>query len=123
MAEASLPGGSASGDQQRGSVIDETDYLDYERYYAEYDDDEEVEDYFFSGAAGRARIVIGNRRHGPNGYLSSGRIQARPSGATQQQNIKVDFLGDISWMDNQAGDADMQNGCQYSWIEVQQLCN
>lgn len=87
MAEASLPEslrGGASRDQG-GSVIDESDYQDYGRYYAEYDDDEEVEDYYFSSAAGRARVVIGNRRHGPNGFLSSGRIQARPSGATQQQ--------------------------------------
>jgi len=92
MAEASLPealrGSASSGRGGRhpgGWVIDESDYLDYGRYYAEYDDDEEVEDYFFSSAAGRARVVIGNRRHGPNGFLSSGRLQARTWGATQQQ--------------------------------------
>ena len=62
-----------------GAIIDESDYIDYARYYQEYDDDEEVEDYYFSSAAGRARVVIGNRRHGPNGYLSSGRMQARPT--------------------------------------------
>ena len=98
MAEASLPEslrGAASRDQG-GSVIDESDYQDYGRYYAEYDDDEEVEDYYFSSAAGRARVVIGNRRHGPNGFLSSGRIQARPSGATQQQ-AKVSFAVTVTY--------------------------
>lgn len=84
MAEASLPEALRGNRGQVGSVIDESDYLDYSRYYEEYDDDEQVEDYYFSSAAGRARVVIGNRRHGPNGFLSSGRIQARPSGATHQ---------------------------------------
>lgn len=54
------------------------DYIDYAQYYEEYDDDEEVENYYYSSAAGRARIVLGNRRHGPNGYIASGRMQARP---------------------------------------------
>lgn len=67
------------GMRPQGSVIDETDYVDYARYYQEFDDEEEVEDYYYSSAAGRARIVIGNRRHGPNGYMSSGRMQARPN--------------------------------------------
>lgn len=87
MAEASLPEALRGNRSQVGSVIDESDYLDYSRYYEEYDDEEEVEDYYFSSAAGRARVVIGNRRHGPNGFLSSGRIQARPSGATHQAKV------------------------------------
>jgi hypothetical protein len=87
MAEASLPEALRGNRGQVGSVIDESDYLDYSRYYEEYDDDEQVEDYYFSSAAGRARVVIGNRRHGPNGFLSSGRIQARPSGATHQAKV------------------------------------
>ena len=78
IAEASLPAAAAAAFPE-GSIIDETDYLDYARYYEEYDDDEEVEDFYFSPAAGRARVVIGNRRHGPNGYLSAGRMQARPA--------------------------------------------
>ena len=54
------------------------DWSDYSRYFEEYDDDEEVENYYFSAAAGRARIVLGNRRWGENGYVSSGRQHARP---------------------------------------------
>lgn len=55
-----------------------TDWQDYSNYYDEYDDDEEVEDFYFSSAAGRARIVLGNRRWGENGYVASGRQQGRP---------------------------------------------
>ena len=51
----------------------------------EYDDDEAVEDYYFSAAAGRARIVLGNRRFGENGYVSSGRSYARPAQETNPQ--------------------------------------
>ena len=54
------------------------DWLDYGRFYDEYDDDEEVEAYYFSAAAGRARITLGNRRWGENGYVASGRMQAPP---------------------------------------------
>jgi hypothetical protein len=52
----------------------------------EYDDDEAVEDYYFSAAAGRARIVLGNRRFGETGFVSSGRSYARP---TQNINAQV----------------------------------
>lgn len=55
-----------------------TDWQDYSNFYDEYDDDEEVEDFYFSSAAGRARIVLGNRRWGENGYVASGRQQGRP---------------------------------------------
>lgn len=44
----------------------------------EYEDDE-VEDFYFSSAAGRARVTIGNRRWGENGYVAAGRMQARPA--------------------------------------------
>ena len=33
----------------------------------DYDDDEAVEDYYMSSAAGRARVVFGNRRWGNSG--------------------------------------------------------
>ncbi len=55
-----------------------TERSDYGRYYEEYDDDEEVEAFYFSAAAGRARITLGNRRFGNNGYIAAGRMQARP---------------------------------------------
>lgn len=51
---------------------------DYSRYYDEYDEDQEVEDYYFSSAAGRARVIVGNRRWGDGGYVASGRRAARP---------------------------------------------
>lgn len=43
----------------------------------DYDDDEE--DYYFSAAAGRARVVLGNRRFGDGGVLAAGRMRARPA--------------------------------------------
>ena len=38
----------------------------------------QVEAYYFSSAAGRARITLGNRRFGEGGFMSAGRQQARP---------------------------------------------
>eukprot|EP00891_Asterochloris_glomerata_P009667 jgi/Astpho2/9667/Aster-03930 len=68
-------------DSEKGKEVETSEPThDYDRYYAEYDDDEEVEDYYFSAAAGRARIVVGNRRWGESGYVASGRMQARPGG-------------------------------------------
>lgn len=43
------------------------------------DDDEIIEEYYFSAAAGRARVTLGNRRFGEGGYISTGRRQARPN--------------------------------------------
>ena len=81
-----------AGTFPEGSVIDESDYGDYARYYDEYDDDEEVEDYYFSAAAGRARVVLGNRRHGPNGFISSGRLQARPAPTPPPSKVRLDHI-------------------------------
>ena len=86
IAEAMLPE-SVRNRAPEGSVIDENDYQDYARYYEEYDDDEEVADYYFSSAAGRARVSIGNRRHGPNGFMSSGRMRARPTPPPAQAKV------------------------------------
>ena len=38
----------------------------------------QVEAHYFSAAAGHARITLGNRRWGENGYVASGRQRARP---------------------------------------------
>ena len=38
----------------------------------------QVEAHYFSGAAGHARITLGNRRWGENGYVAAGRLRARP---------------------------------------------
>lgn len=43
------------------------DYLD-----AELEEDEEIESYYFSSAAGRARVVLGNRRWGEGGFMRAG---------------------------------------------------
>ena len=45
------------------------EWREYTPYHAdqEYDDDEAVEDYYMSSAAGRARVVFGNRRWGNSG--------------------------------------------------------
>jgi hypothetical protein len=79
LASAAAARTAAGSAYQEGSIIEEADYQDYSRYYDEYDQDNEVENYYFSSAAGRARVVIGNRRYGPNGYLSAGRMQAQPT--------------------------------------------
>ena len=65
------------------------DWQDYSRFYAEYDDDEEVEAYYFSSAAGRARITLGNRRWGENGYVSAGRMQARPVAPARSVKVRL----------------------------------
>lgn len=45
---------------------------------AELEEDEAIEDFYYSSAAGRARIVLGNRRWGHGGFMRSGRMFARP---------------------------------------------
>ncbi|GIL47322.1 hypothetical protein Vafri_4170 [Volvox africanus] len=56
-------------------------YQDYDGEEDEYDEDEQIEKYYFSSAAGRARVVLGNRRLGENGYMRAGRMYARPAGS------------------------------------------
>lgn len=46
-----------------------------------------MEDFYFSSAAGRARIVLGNRRWGENGYVASGRQQGRPVQRTPPSKV------------------------------------
>lgn len=41
-------------------------------------EDEEIEAFYFSSAAGRARVVLENRRFGAGGYVAAGRRHARP---------------------------------------------
>lgn len=57
-----------------GDDIDARDWADmYEDYLdAELEEDEEIESYYFSSAAGRARVVLGNRRWGEGGYMRAG---------------------------------------------------
>jgi len=66
-------------------------------YADEYDlaEDEELEAFYFSSAAGRARILLGNRRFGEGGFMSSGRRQARPvsSASSSSTNRKVKGKG------------------------------
>jgi hypothetical protein len=38
----------------------------------------QVEAFYFSAAAGRARITLGNRRFGEGGFMAAGRQRARP---------------------------------------------
>ena len=54
----------------------------------------QVEDFYFSSAAGRARIVLGNRRWGENGYVASGRQQARPVQRTPKVCLVASCYGD-----------------------------
>lgn len=50
------------------------DYLD-----AELEEDEEIESYYFSSAAGRARVVLGNRRWGEGGFMRAGKQSCKQS--------------------------------------------
>jgi hypothetical protein len=85
-------------------------------YADEYDlaEDEELEAFYFSSAAGRARILLGNRRFGEGGFMSSGRRQARPvpnAASSSSTNRKVKGKGtgkhvraaDVSPVCNEAG--------------------
>ncbi|GMH35597.1 hypothetical protein BSKO_03465 [Bryopsis sp. KO-2023] len=58
--------------------------------YFGYDEEDidEVEDYYFSSAAGHARIVLGNRRFGRSGYISAGHNYAQPVGAGGKKGKK-----------------------------------
>lgn len=42
-------------------------------------DIDDTEDYYFSNAAGHARIILGNRRFGKNGYVRAGHVYAQPA--------------------------------------------
>lgn len=70
-------------DRGSASLIEDSrlaDHMAWQEYAADYDlaEDEEIEQYYFSSAAGRARVVLGNRRYGEGGFISGGRRQARP---------------------------------------------
>lgn len=56
----------------------------------------QVEDFYFSSAAGRARIVLGNRRWGENGYVASGRQQARPAQHTPNNKVLNNCLASLA---------------------------
>ena len=49
----------------------------------------QVEAYYFFSAAGHKRI-LGNRRFGENGFISSGRMQARPVAQSSRGGSKVE---------------------------------
>ncbi|KAG2484687.1 hypothetical protein HYH03_016516 [Edaphochlamys debaryana] len=55
------------------------EWIEYGMYDEDVDFDDELEQYYLSSAAGRARVVLGNRRLGENGFMRSGRIYARPA--------------------------------------------
>lgn len=70
-------------DRGAASLVEESrlaDSMAWQEYADDYDlaEDEEVESFYFSSAAGRARVVLGNRRYGEGGFISGGRRQARP---------------------------------------------
>lgn len=60
-------------------VVDEHDEVDYDAedfYPNDYEDEDEDLDEVYLGSSSRVRI--GNRRWGDNGYVRSGRQEARP---------------------------------------------
>ena len=87
-------------------LADETAWHDYGDEY-DLAEDEELEAFYFSSAAGRARILLGNRRFGEGGFLSSGRRQARP--VPSSKKVKGKGTGkhvraaDVSPICNEAG--------------------
>lgn len=74
-----------------GSILQKAEVCTLFHNLQEYDDDEAVEDYYFSAAAGRARITLGNRRFGENGFVSSGRSYARPARTPHAQVQKPHY--------------------------------
>lgn len=66
------------------SLFEEAKLADDTAWQEDYDEDEyweedeKMEAFYFSSAAGKARIVLGNRRFGSGGYISGGRRLARP---------------------------------------------
>eukprot|EP00798_Chlamydomonas_sp_ICE-L_P024887 gene24886-10552_t len=87
--------------------------------YGDYDEDDELEDYYFSSAAGRARVVLGNRRFGENGFVQSGRRFARPApqqqvttkkknNAAKQQQLNIPALSPGAGSSSSAAVADSQ---------------
>ncbi|WIA32546.1 hypothetical protein OEZ86_003355 [Tetradesmus obliquus] len=75
-----LAAASSAAGADYDSDADARDWADvYEDYLdAELEEDEEIEQYYFSSAAGRARVVLGNRRWGEGGFMRAGRMYARP---------------------------------------------
>lgn len=61
------------------------DYLD-----AELEEDEEIESYYFSSAAGRARVVLGNRRWGEGGYMRAGGLGVGGQGGFRRRVTAAD---------------------------------
>lgn len=59
-------------------VAEETAWMDEYDEDGYWKEDEEMEAFYFSSAAGKARIVLGNRRFGQGGFISGGHRQARP---------------------------------------------
>ncbi|KAI7835857.1 hypothetical protein COHA_010254 [Chlorella ohadii] len=85
-------------DRGAASLVEESrlaDSMAWQDYADDYDlaEDEEVESYYFSSAAGRARVVLGNRRYGEGGFISGGRRQARPVVERKRSN-KMGKSGD-----------------------------
>ena len=66
------------------SLFEEAKIADDTAWQEDYDEDEyweedeKMEAFYSSSAAGKARIVLGNRRFGAGGYVSGGHRQARP---------------------------------------------
>jgi hypothetical protein len=60
----------------------------WQEYAEDYDlaEDEHIEDFYFSSAAGRARVLLGNRRFGEGGFIAGGRRQARPMPAERRKS-------------------------------------
>lgn len=78
---------SMRSSEQTSALLDDSRAADdtaWHDFADEYDlaEDEEIEAFYFSSAAGRARVTLGNRRFGEGGYIAGGRRQARP---TQRQ--------------------------------------
>lgn len=71
------------GNEASINLLEDVRIADENAWMDDYDDDEfgedeEMEAFYFSSAAGKARIAIGNRRFGQGGYISGGHRQARP---------------------------------------------
>lgn len=77
--------GKALLDESR--MADETAWQDWAEEY-DLASDDEIEAFYYSSAAGRARVVFGNRRFGEGGFISGGRRQARATNSTPARGKK-----------------------------------
>lgn len=99
--------------QHRSSSTNQHAPTHLQEYAEDYDleEDEELEGFYFSSAAGRARVVLGNRRYGAGGFISGGHRQVR----AQRGQLQALCWSPHSAVGGQAGGEGSQDARQLAW--------